>query len=107
MTPKEAAETMKIEAEAMARMIRSMRARKSSDFLNKDLLNWLCMALQQHVDFKNSMADLIIILGDSNPNFQIIPTIQTDANQTLQNSKVFNLEAPPFDSDFWAGLGDV
>lgn len=105
MNPDEAAKTIKSEAESMARMVRGMRARKSSDFSQKDLLNWLCICLQQHADFKNSMAEFIESIGHTYPNFQLTPT--TTQAEIVQSQPSINLEAPPFDVDFWMGLGDV
>ena len=105
MDPNEAAKTMKSEAESMARMIRGMRARKSSDFLQKDLLNWLCVSLQQHADFKNSMADFVEGIGHTYPGLQLSAT--TTQAELGQSQQPMNVETPPFDSDFWMRLGDV
>ena len=104
MKPNEAADVMRLEADHMMQMIRGLRARKSSDFSQKDLLNWLCIALQQHSDFKMAMADILnnVSLPDLTPE-----TTQAVYQQTEDGTDPINVEAPPFDKSFWLGLGDV
>jgi len=103
MKPKEAADVMRLEADHMMQMIRGLRARKSSDFSQKDLLNWLCIALQQHSDFKMAMADIL-----NNVNLPELMSETTQAvYQQTEEAESINMEAPPFDKSFWLGLGDV
>lgn len=109
MSPIEAAEILKNEAECMTRMIQHMKGRKSSDFLKKDLLNWLFMALQQHADFKNAMADFVFMMGQTYPDLQLTTTTtKENFGQTLNEAEPDDdMETPPFDLEFWMGLGDV
>jgi len=107
MEPDDAAEAMRSEAEHMMRMIRMIRARESETFSKNDLLNWLCMAFQQHADFKMSMADVVESMGRMYPGFQLMPISTQITYQQSEDSRITNIEAPPFDSSFWMGLGDV
>lgn len=105
MNPYEAAKTIKSEAEDIIRMIRIIKSRKLSDFSQADLLSWLCICLQQHADFKNSMAELIENIGQTYPDFQLAGT--TTQVEFEQNQISINLETPPFDVGFWAGLDEI
>jgi hypothetical protein len=108
MNPINAAEIMRNEAEHMNMMIQSIKNKKSSDFLKKDLLNWLIISLQHHADFKNSMADFISVIGQAYPDLQLTATItKADFSPTNEIEQQDDMEIPPFDSEFWMGLGDV
>ena len=107
MRPDEAAETMRHEANHMMHMIQAMKSREPSDFSKEDLLNWLCLAFQQHVDFKLSMADIIQNMGCIYSGFELNPMLTQATYQQSEEPQSINIEAPPFDSSFWMGLGDV
>ena len=107
MNPEEAANAMRQDADQMMRMIRQIRAKKSSDFEAKDLLHWLCISLQQHTDFKISMANIIQNLGNRYPDFQLASVPTESIYQNSESLDVRNIEAPPFDESFWMGLDDL
>lgn len=109
MNPNDAAEMLRNEAECITRMIQHMKSKKSSDFLKKDLLNWLFITLQQHADFKILMADFVFRIGQVYPELQLTTTtVTTLYEQTGQDlDEQADMEVPPFDADFWMGLGDV
>jgi len=71
MKPDEAADIMNREADELMRVVRQLRSRKSSDFDNRDLLNWFCHALQQHAVFKQSISDVIREMGQKYPDFRL------------------------------------
>lgn len=106
MTPDEASEIMSQEADELMRMVRQLRSRKSSDFDNRDLLNWFCMTLQQFANFKQSMSEIVKEMGEKYPEVRLTPQNDTHIVVT-DNTNSINIEAPPFDTNFWMGLGDI
>ena len=108
MEPKQASDTIKQEAYQLMQMIRGFRKRKSSDFENKDLLNWLCIALQQQADFKLSIANLLTDISKVYPDFHL-DAVATESvyKPSEQVERTMNVQAPPFDQSFWMGLGDL
>lgn len=108
MEPKQASDTIKQEAYQIMQMIRGFRKRKSSDFESKDLLNWLCIALQQQADFKLSMANLLMDIGKAYPDLNL-DAIATENvyKPSEQVERAMNVQSPPFDQSFWMGLGDL
>ena len=107
MKPDEAADIMNREADELMRVVRQLRSRKSSDFDNRDLLNWFCHALQQHAIFKQSISDVIREMGQKYPDFRLESHDNNNQMVIKEASSSVNIEAPPFDTNFWMGLGDI
>lgn len=106
MEPSDAIKKMRQEANDLMQMIRGVRARKSSDFSQKDLLNWLCISLQSHADFKLATADMVA--GLKNKYSDLSFDTSTDEHIFIQSeSHNKSIQSPPFDEDFWLGLGDI
>jgi hypothetical protein len=106
MEPKEAINKMRQEANELMQMIRGMRARKSSDFSQKDLINWLCISLQSHADFKLATADMMTSLKEKYSDLRFDTTTNEQVFSQSESEKQ-SVESPPFDEDFWLGLGDI
>lgn len=106
MQPEEAANNIRSEANHILQMIYKIQSNEITDMSKEDLTNWLCLALQQHAEFKISVADLIQKIGEAYPSFQLIPVSSQEVyrQNTQQASK--NIETPPFDIEFWMGLDD-
>ncbi len=97
MTPHEASEIIKREAEEIHNIMEILKSQKSSHYTRQDLFNYLCLVLQEHSEFKLSIASLLHDIGDR------LPDLNLEIEDVCENDKS-KFEVPPFDVDFWTGL---
>lgn len=103
MNPREASDIIRHEAAEIYNLLEILKSNTSAHYTRQDLFNYLCLILQQHSEFKLSVASMLHDIGERLPDLNLEVEGEEGQNQN-DKSKSWNIEVPPFDVDFWTGL---